>query len=601
MGCHIALNCEHQDYVQANADVAGNGVLAAFLASAFLTVYAMAYGYLSDSLPKSSLNETDQYIIEYFRTKPVWIHSTLSTLKGIQYKFCALVMRLFRKEYTPAVQEIPRKKREEAVSKFILALSDQQLATGLAIMIAAVANQCTLTNYDFRIAFSLAWFSAITHLATLDCLQEYFRTHRTIWNMRLIGVVAFLGLLVSGMIPKAVDISLPVACRSRPSETDPSTLDTTFFDPISFGLFLIPWFLLWVYLRRIIRQYNLKRRKDYILQAVIPWFGICKPPAFRPTEAERKRYYEHLFAEKTARDLRKSLDAMKASSVIKRNFAMFVRVLQVYDQSFLSQTPPLIFMLAYGLSQIIYSQWFSVVEVRLDTSMGFGQIIPLFLLVLPIFAAAEIYYETKENPDRSAGQTEVDESNIPSDEPSHIEPEPHSLNRAETLLLSASDSTNPDLPALEADGILYDKNVSQIERYFYKETKEIERLWNSAATVENVMEVLQKKQKYQVEFQAYKSIEEDSVSMTTSVVWMYIISASSLATLGVILNIKTVVSEIGSAFFTLVMVIYIQRGVGSYLFSLVAMREIKPHLQDIFELVRPPLDSQKLPTATVST
>ncbi|KAF1995262.1 hypothetical protein P154DRAFT_393041, partial [Amniculicola lignicola CBS 123094] len=61
--------------------------------------------------------------------------------------------------------------RQEALTRFILSLSDQQLVTGLGILVAAVSNQCTLSGAEFDIALSLAWFSATVHLVALDVLQ----------------------------------------------------------------------------------------------------------------------------------------------------------------------------------------------------------------------------------------------------------------------------------------------------------------------------------------------------------------------------------------------------------------------------------------------
>jgi hypothetical protein len=48
-------------------------------------------------------------------------------------------------------------------------------------------------------------------------------------------------------------------------------------------------------------------------------------------------------------------------------------------------------MVTYGLMQMVNYRW-TFHDVKIVNEMGFGQIMPLFLLVLPIFAAAEIYY-----------------------------------------------------------------------------------------------------------------------------------------------------------------------------------------------------------------
>jgi len=57
---------------------------------------------------------------------------------------------------------------KQAVSRFILALSDQQLVTGLAILVSGVARQRNLIAWEFYMVLSLAWSSTTSHLATLD-------------------------------------------------------------------------------------------------------------------------------------------------------------------------------------------------------------------------------------------------------------------------------------------------------------------------------------------------------------------------------------------------------------------------------------------------
>lgn len=104
--------------------------------------------------------------------------------------------------------------RKEAFTRFILTLSDQQLVTGLAILIAGIAGQNYLTGYEFDIALGLAWFSSTTHMATLDALRKYFRHHSIIHNFRVAGMLALLVLLtyMFSMSIVFVDNTLPVQC-----------------------------------------------------------------------------------------------------------------------------------------------------------------------------------------------------------------------------------------------------------------------------------------------------------------------------------------------------------------------------------------------------
>src|ERR1700734_1263414 len=61
------------------------------------------------------------------------------------------------------------------LERFILGLSDQQLVTGLAILITGYYLHCKISYYHFNLVINLAWFSSTTHLATLLALKEYFK------------------------------------------------------------------------------------------------------------------------------------------------------------------------------------------------------------------------------------------------------------------------------------------------------------------------------------------------------------------------------------------------------------------------------------------
>jgi len=77
----------------------------------------------------------------------------------------------------------------------VLAQSDQQLVTGTAIIIAGFMKPCSTDMYHFQIVAALAWFSASTHLASLQLLKDYLIKHTIVRNLRV--VVMFLVLLIT--------------------------------------------------------------------------------------------------------------------------------------------------------------------------------------------------------------------------------------------------------------------------------------------------------------------------------------------------------------------------------------------------------------------
>jgi hypothetical protein len=62
-------------------------------------------------------------------------------------------------------------KDQEDFEAVILAFSDQQLVTGLALLIS-IYIKGDITVYTSQVATSLAWFSSTIHLATLVVLKE---------------------------------------------------------------------------------------------------------------------------------------------------------------------------------------------------------------------------------------------------------------------------------------------------------------------------------------------------------------------------------------------------------------------------------------------
>jgi len=62
-----------------------------------------------------------------------------------------------------------------------------------------------------------------------------------------------------------------------------------------------------------------------------------------------------------------------------------------YPRSYLSRLSAILFFLSYGLTQTVVSRW--IINPALDQGtrrMDFGQVVPLFLLALPLLAVLEI-------------------------------------------------------------------------------------------------------------------------------------------------------------------------------------------------------------------
>ena len=96
-----------------------------------------------------------------------------------------------------------------AMEASVLMYSDTQVITGLAILLSGYTQlHLGLTSYHWEMVVCLAWFSSLTHLATLSSLREYFLKRRSmaICRASFMGVILIL-LAVSygttGYIPQS--------------------------------------------------------------------------------------------------------------------------------------------------------------------------------------------------------------------------------------------------------------------------------------------------------------------------------------------------------------------------------------------------------------
>lgn len=80
---------------------------------------------------------------------------------------------------------------------------------------------------------------------------------------------------------------------------------------------------------------------------------------------------------------------------LKRLFSYLPGAFLLGSESFFGSLPSIAFSLSYGIAQLVSFRWTSAPPLQDDAvSMGFGQIMAIFLLFLPPLAAVESYYGT---------------------------------------------------------------------------------------------------------------------------------------------------------------------------------------------------------------
>ena len=273
-------------------------------------------------------------------------------------------------------------KQYEAIQHFVLTLSDQQIVTGLAIFIIGYSRHCTIFTYHFFIIVALGWFSSTTHLSTLTVLNDYFKNAPILRYTRPLGMLStfimlFVGLLV---LYTGLDFRVLVQCRFH-----------RIFIPTGPPLNTICMILVFVYLVTLTLSKSLGfcfgHQGPYSSIRKLTFYAVC-----------RRKY--HLFPRKDyfARRL-KAVSALQSSLMLRYVNAYFLTFNFVYSElldSFLWEILLLFFHNFYGIRQLIWARKYvrdfvSIKNADDEDAWGFGQLLALFLLVLPLLAAAEVY------------------------------------------------------------------------------------------------------------------------------------------------------------------------------------------------------------------
>lgn len=163
---------EHDQVVEENAnsdpDIAGIGVIIAFLLTAYLTWLGALIAYLGGWIHKHSMGVLDEKFLGFLR---------VDLSRGQSDKI------------------------QRSIRNAVLICSDQQIITGIGILIALFTQMKTVSVYHYQVAVYLAWMSSNVHLTTLTILRDYLQKNRTLRFWRVISMLALMVLLVVALVP----------------------------------------------------------------------------------------------------------------------------------------------------------------------------------------------------------------------------------------------------------------------------------------------------------------------------------------------------------------------------------------------------------------
>jgi hypothetical protein len=167
----------HGAIPRGDSDISGIGVILAFLISAYITLGVVVVAYLGGLVDGSLLGRIDR---EVHHITP--------------YSSDPSLLRETRKR---------RKRLHGCVRDVAVALSDQQIVTGIAIMSAGFVGlrSQSISVYHYQTVLYLAWMSSSVHLSVVTLLSTYLREHRGIMIWRLCGMLTLFAMLVIGVVP----------------------------------------------------------------------------------------------------------------------------------------------------------------------------------------------------------------------------------------------------------------------------------------------------------------------------------------------------------------------------------------------------------------
>ncbi|KAL9073790.1 MAG: hypothetical protein Q9157_004615 [Trypethelium eluteriae] len=372
----------------ADPDIAGIGVIAAFCATSVITLIAVIIGYfcgwIQDEQNGGLLNELDFRVIR-----------VIESISGRNVRNSQMNKGPWR----------------DALERFVLSLSDQQLVTGISILLLGYIQHCSMSSFHFIVIVTLAWFSSTTHLSTLSVLYHHLNKYPTLKYIRIFGMLILYVMLMVGLLVlyASYPFQVPVQCRLE-------GLSLAGNKPLNLFVAIILFIFLTVsYLSKFVRLIH---------------------PSFQSP----KKLDDSIRRQDNCVKKLKYLDGCNLPDIVEkalRSFIVFNYINLEFIDSFLWQICWMLFGNVYGIRQVLWArQVVGRAVIRYpkgaEDDLTFGQLIALLLLALPLLAAFEAFTEAKklqspktstpdQIPQRSVPNTDQnDDSEEYSNDPQHI-------------------------------------------------------------------------------------------------------------------------------------------------------------------------------------
>ncbi len=365
--CHYLYGGDEIPAFVPNPDIAGIGVLVGFLVTAYLTFLFVVIYYLTRCVEETFTNEIDKMVLAK----------------------CSLG------KYSRSVPRL-----ELTLRRAVLMFSDQQVVTGIALLSSGYAQlKSGLGTYHWQILVYLAWFSSLTHLATLTVLRKYFRDNLAARLWRSIFMLVTVTMLGVALLPTGDTAwltgvwlagddttnirAIPALCffRRLVSQNPDQRYIIDFFStyPMIISLFV----LFSGYLMRLIKL------SDNATDFSRSW--IRAKPSHKISSLRDSAL------KRVARPFPKILNSHWVFAyVLLETLHLFLRAMFDIYESMLWEILWLAFSLAWGTRNLLITRAYS--GEGTENTWGFGQLFPVVLLVLPLLSIAETHYEKDASP-----------------------------------------------------------------------------------------------------------------------------------------------------------------------------------------------------------
>lgn len=373
-------------------------VLIAFGTTSMITLIAIVIGYFTNAIPSLESEPSAQTTTILHKEENTENHERNFSQNKLDEQLIRVFHKIIKVPRGPDDEKPRGDKKQQAMDKrkrdsfenFILTLSDQQLITGLAILIIGFLRRRLLSSYHFIIITCMAWFSSVTHLSSLTVLEGYFEKYTRLKYARLLAMLTLFIMLFIALLAFYSNHPFQVSLQCR-------------FEHMQ-----------WYLNRNEAIKDGVKvsdRAKTRYICAVCVMFTLSatwlwksmrlllpvkyQPKVFRNDKSAERR--SKFYADKLERLSRSNASATSQRS--QRYIFLFSFVYAEFFGSFLWQIVWLYFLNFYGIRQLFWAKQIvgGVAPSKhrkfqeKERELGFGQLLALLLLALPLLAAIETY------------------------------------------------------------------------------------------------------------------------------------------------------------------------------------------------------------------